>query len=172
MVTPKKAAPVSGAADLLSEILSRSLEVMRDLSAAASTASEEASVAGARHLVKFQRSTLKVGLELVSKAQKYSEKTLHGAVKEGKWLPREGKEVVEDWSNMMKSGVEELTRVTDKSFEMLLNYLDRVEKEKRAGASKKALRTPRPAGSASAPVKKTPAKRKPAAKKRSRPGQA
>lgn len=166
MVTQKKKDGIPGAGDFLSEILGRSLEAVRDFSVATGGASMEASISSARRLVKLQRSSVKAGLALVAKVQKYTEKSLHAAAKEGKWLPGEGKEAVEEWSNMMRSGVEEFTRVTDKSFELLLTYLDRVEKEKKSKTEKKM---PPASGTATAKrsaPKKASAKRKAAPRKR------
>lgn len=165
MATSKKNDAMTGVSDLLSEILGRSLEAMRDFSVTTSGASVDASLSGARRLVKFQRSSVKAGLALVAKVQKYTEKSLHAAAKEGKWLPREGKEAVEDWSNMMKSGVEEFTRVTDKSFELLLTYLDRVEKEKKAKPAKETPAAPGKTRAKRSAPKKAPAKRKAAPRK-------
>lgn len=165
MVTRKKDAAMAGAGDLLSELLGRSLEVMRDLSMATGAASADASIAGAKRLVKFQRSSVKAGLGLVVKVQKYTEKSLHAAAKEGKWLPQEGKEVVEDWSNMMTSGVEEFTRVTEKSFDSLLTYLDRIEKERKPKVAKKTSSASSSSASKGNAEKKAPAKRKAVPKK-------
>ena len=165
MATPKKKDAVSGAGDLLSEILGRSLEAMRDFSVTTGGASMDASISGAKRLVKFQRSSVKAGLALVAKVQKHTEKSLHAAAKEGKWLPLEGKEAVDEWSKMMKSGVDEFSRVTDKSFELLLTYLDRVEKEKKARSAKKASVAPVKARAKRSVSKKAPPKRKTASKK-------
>ena len=172
MATKKKSS-LAGAADLLPEILKRSLETLGEVSLATASASAEASIASARHMVKFQRAGVKAGMGLVSKVQKFTEKSLHDAVKDGKWLPKEGKEVVDEWSKTMKSGVDEFSRVTDKSFDLLLNFLDRVEKDQKAKSSEKkqsASKSSTAKTATSASKKKAPAKRKTAAKKKSAAG--
>lgn len=170
MATRKESASRKQSVEFLPEILRKSLEIMGDLALATGAASVDASVSSARHLIKFQRGSVKAGLGLISKVRDYTEKSLHEAVKEGKWLPGEGREVIDEWSAMMKSGVDEFSRVTDKSFELLLNYLDRLEKEK-AGKmtlkAKKTSATSKKRGSTDSPAGKAPARRKavPAKKK-------
>ncbi len=160
MANKKSGASVTTASDFLAEALNRSFEVIHDITRATCDRSADASITGARYLVKFQQSSVKAGLGLVAKAQKVTEKSLRDAMKKGKWLPGESRDIVEEWSRMMKSGVDEFTRVTDKSFELLLQFLDRVEKEHQPGPEKK---TARPAARKKAPApqaKTPPAKRK------------
>lgn len=166
MATKQHTDPLSKTKDLFADVIERSLEIMQDLTLATAAASMDASIASARRLVKLQRGGVKTGLGLVSKVQKYTEKSLHKAVKDGDWLPKEGKEVVDDWSKMMKSGLDDFTQVTDKSFELLLHFLDRVEKEQKAKASKASANSGAPKTAAPG-APKAPAKRKPAAKKKS-----
>ncbi len=98
MATSKKKKP----GDMLYDMFSRSMEVMADLTQATAAASMDKSLASARHLVKFQKTCTKAGLSLVRKVQDYTEKTLREAVKKGDWMPEEGKDVVDDWSKMMR----------------------------------------------------------------------
>lgn len=169
MATRKESATKKKSGDFLPEMLRKSLEIMGDLALATGAASVDASISSARHLVKFQRGSVKAGLGLISKVRDYTEKSLHEAVKDGKWLPGEGREVIDEWSGMMKSGVDEFSRVTDKSFELLLNYLDRIEKEKTAKVTPKGEKTSatsKKRGSAINPTKKVPARRKDASAKK------
>jgi len=170
MATRKGCASSKQSVEFLPEILRKSLEIMGDLALATGAASVDASVSSARHLIKFQRGSVKAGLGLISKVRDYTEKSLHEAVREGKWLPTEGREVIDEWSAMMKSGVDEFSRVTDKSFELLLNYLDRLEKGKPVKVTPKTKptsATSKKRGSADSPARKAPARRKatPAKKK-------
>ncbi len=167
MAAKKGGAPQTTASDFLAEAFNRSVGVLHDITQATCETSADASLASARYLVKFQQSSVKAGLGLVAKAQKVTEKSLHDAVKKGKWLPGEGRDIIEEWSCMMKSGVDEFTRVTEKSFGLLLQFLDRVEKEHQQQAEKEKI--PRRAGAKKEPAasaKKAPAKRKAAAKKK------
>ncbi len=166
MVNKKSGASATTASDFLAEALNRSFEVIHDITRATCDSSADASITGARYLVKFQQSSVKAGLGLVAKAQKVTEKSLRDAMKKDKWLPGESRDIIEEWSRMMKSGVDEFTRVTDKSFELLLQFLDRVEKEHQPAPEKK---TARPAARKKAPspkAKTPPAKRKPSAGKK------
>jgi len=160
--------------DVLSEIFHRTVEIMGDLTAATATASMNASLTSAKHLVKFQKSSTQAGLKLVGKVQDYTEKSLRDAMKDGKWLPGEGKDVVDEWAKMMDSGLDEFSRVVEKSFDLVLKYLDRVEKEAKAkesksktGATKRASqkRAPKKSAARKTSAKKT-SKRKAASKKK------
>lgn len=177
MATNNKQTSKMDSVEFLPELLQKSLKILGDLSMATGTASVEASIASARHLINLQRVSVKAGVGLVSKVQQYTEKSLLDAVKDGKWLPREGNEVIEEWTRMMQSGVDEFARVTDKSFELLLQYLDRVEKEKRPTPGSGTRKTSKPASTgkskkAVVPAKKSVAKRKtaPRKKKATQPG--
>ena len=176
MATKKNDAPLTKASDFLVDALNRSFEVMHDITRATCETSADASIASARYLVKFQQSSVKAGLGLISKAQKITEKSLRDAMKKGKWLPKESREVVEEWSHMMKAGVDEFTRVNDKSFELLLRFLDRVEKEHRDKMEKEEKKVSKTVPqkktvaarkkTVASSAKKTSAKRKPTAKKK------
>ncbi len=169
MATKKDDAPLTKASDFLVDAFNRSFEVMHDLTRATCETSKDASIASARYMVKFQKSSVKAGLGLVGKTQKVTEKSLRDALKKGKWLPRESREVVDEWSQMMKSGLDEFGRVTDKSFELLLRFLDRVEKEHHDKLEKEEKAASKPAArktATTASAKAKTAKRKPAAKKK------
>lgn len=159
--------------DMLSEVFNRTVEIMSDLTTATAAASMNASLTSARRLVKFQKGATKAGLNVVGRVQEYTEKSLRDAVKDGNWLPKEGKEVVDEWAKMMDGGIDEFGKVVDKSFDLMLTFLDRVEKEGKAKSktSEKKSTTPK-ASAKKAPARKAAAKkktaaRKPAAKKKS-----
>ncbi|MCK5862648.1 MAG: hypothetical protein KAH38_09190, partial [Candidatus Hydrogenedentes bacterium] len=136
--------------DMLAEVFNHAVEIMSDLTTVTAVASVNASLTSARRLVRFQKGTTKAGLNVVGKVQQYTEKSLREAVKDGKWLPEEGKDVVDEWAVMMDSGIDEFSRVVDKSFDLMLKYLDRIEKD---------------AKSPKVSVTKAPAKKKSVAKK-------
>ena len=147
--------------EMFSEIFNKTVEIMSDLTTATAAASMNASFTSARRLVKFQKGATKAGLHVVAKVQDYTEKTLRDAVKDGEWPPEEGKEVVEEWASMMRSGIKEFSRVVDNSFALLLKYLDGVENQTR----KKTITPAQNNSSTKTSTKKTPAARKTAAKK-------
>ena len=147
--------------DVLSEIFNRTVEIMSDLRTATAAASMNASFPNARRLIKFQKGATKAGLHVVEKVQDYAENSLRDAIKQDRWLPEEGKEVVDEWSSMMHSGIKEFGHVVDKSFDLMLKYLDSVEKEARNKNT-----TPTQEGTTvKKPVKKKSASRKTTVKK-------
>jgi len=146
------------------------------LTTATAAASVNASLTSARSMIKFQKGATKAGLNVVGKVQEYTEKSLRDAVKDGEWLPEEGREAVDEWAKMMDSGIEQFSRVVDKSFDLMLKYLDRVEKDKKVkitankpavpkASAKKA--TTKKAAAQKTPVKSKATARKPAAAKKS-----
>ena len=146
--------------DVLSDVFHHAIEIMSDVTTAAAAASVNASLISVRHLVKFQKGSVMAVLKLLGKVQEYTEKSFRDAMKNGSWLPAEGKDVVDEWAKMMDSGIDEFSRVVDKSFDLMLKYLDRVEKEAKAKDTKEKA----PAKKSAA---KKPAKRKPGTKKKS-----
>ena len=150
--------------DMLSEVFNRTIEIMSDLTTATAAASINASLTSARSLVKFQKGTTKAGLNVVGKVQEYTEKSLRDAVKKGKWLPEEGKDVVDEWAKMMDSGINEFGKVVDKSFDLMLKYLDRVEKDAKEKEAKPKT-VAKQSVEKKAPAKKAAAKKKATSKK-------
>lgn len=140
--------------DMLSEVFNRTVEIMSDLTTATAAASVNASLTSARSLVKFQKGATKAGLKVVGRVQEYTEKSLRDAVKKGDWLPEEGKDVVDEWATMMDSGINEFGRVVDKSFDLILKYLDHLESNEQVEKTK-----------AKPAAKKSPAKKKATSKK-------
>ena len=155
MATKKKQAKNKPAA-IISDVFNRSIEIIGDLAGATAASSINASLTSARYLVKFQKSSAKAGLDVVAKVQEYTEKSLRNAMKEAEWAPEEGKDVVDEWAKMMGSGIDEFNRVIDKSFDLVLKLIDRIEKERKEKAK------PKETASASPAPKKS--KAKPAAK--------
>jgi hypothetical protein len=151
MASKKAKTPV----EMLSEVFNRTVEIMSDLTTATAAASVNASLTSARSMIKFQKGATKAGLNVVGKVQEYTEKSLRDAVKDGEWLPEEGREAVDEWAKMMDSGIEQFSRVVDKSFDLMLKYLDRVEKEGKA----KSKTSEKKSTTQKASVKKAPAKR-------------
>lgn len=123
--------------ETLADLIKNPLTAIDDLSAATKSVSMNASITGARSFLKLQQSGFKAGMELVTKMYDYTEKKLRKTLKDGEWLPHEGQEVVDEWAKTMKAGIHEFKRVTDKSFSLLLEFLDRIEKESKEKASKR-----------------------------------
>lgn len=152
MGTCAKKPGVANVSNFLGEFMAQSMDVLGDLMKATATASSEATFASARRLVKLQRLSAEVGLGFVQKVHQYTGKGLRAACEEGDWLPKEARKIIDEWDHMLAGGVKEFARVADKSFDLLLEGLDRIEKEhKKKPAPEKA--------SAAAETKKAPAKK-------------
>lgn len=138
MVTLNNDSSEKKGSDFIEEMLSKGVGILGSLAEATIAVSKQASIDSTRHLINFHRSAIMKGLNLVAKAHDVAEDSLLSSVKEGKWLPGEGKEIIDAWSESMKNGLEDFSKVTDKSFELLIQFLDRVEKEKAAAEAKDA----------------------------------
>lgn len=111
----------------------------------------------ATSVVEFQKTTFDNGVDALGRLQKRSDQMIKRMVKEAGWMPGEGKEVVEEWVSTMEKARADFKKATDKSFDLLLKYLKRLEKS--SGAAK-----PKKASTAKKAVTKKPAKRKAKAK--------
>jgi len=112
-------------------------------------------------LVKLQRKTFDSTFKVIAKVQERSEKAVNDYVKGASWLPAEGKEVVKDWSRMLRDGRADFQKTVDKSYDLVGSYLGRLKKQ---GAKKPAKKAP--ARKKKAAPKKKRATKKRAAKKR------
>ena len=150
--------------DMFLDVFNRSVELVSDLTTASAAAAMNAPLTSARSLVKFQKGVTHTGLNLVGKVKEYTEKSLRTKLEEDKLLPEEAGEVVDEWAKMMDSGLSEFSKVVDKSYEQMLKYLERVEKE--TGKKETKLKT----AAEKTTIKKVPAKKtttpKPASKKK------
>lgn len=112
------------------------------------------------NVVEFQKTAFDNTVDTLGRLQKRSDRMISRAVKDVSWVPAEGKEVVEEWITTMEKARVEFKKSTDKSFNLLLKYLKRLEK----GSPKKkaAAKTKKKA------ARKKPAKRKVASKRKAK----
>lgn len=111
-------------------------------------------------VVEFQKATTANSIDLIGRVQDQTGKMLHDVLKNVSWVPSEGKQVVEEWRKTVEKGRTDFRATSNRSFDLIIRYLERVQKE----AEKEAAAAP---GTAK---KKTAAKgrpRKAAAKKSS-----
>jgi len=166
-----------GIFDTVNDLVSHSMKLAGDLIDSGSTASKDISLSSAKHLLKIRQGAMKTGLSLIGKTNKQVDKIIRDRVKEQEWMPEEGKECLDEWADMLDSGLKEFTRVVDSSFEKMLKLVERSGKKKTSGKCKGSAAAPSSckAESAEAPAKKTTAKKattkkapakKPAAKKK------
>lgn len=117
-------------------------------------------------VVDFQKTTFDTTFKLVSQFQKQSEDAVSKLLKSSSWLPKEGKEVVDEWVHLLRTSRTDFDKTVNKSFALITDYLKRVESE---GAKKKSAKPAKKKAAAKKPAakKKAPAKKKAAAKKAS-----
>ncbi len=107
-------------------------------------------------VVEFQKTTFDSSFKVIGKLHDQSSKAISGLLLDAPWLPREGKQVVKEWTRMLHEGRKEFESTVDKSFDLITELLDRVQAGKPTGAKKKAA--------AKKPVAKKALAKKPAAK--------
>jgi len=122
------------------------------------------------NVIEFQKSTFDNTFKLITQLQEQSEKMAKELLIDASWMPKEGKDVVREWVQTLESGRKEFQRTTDKSFDLIVDYFERVHAEvggrkttKKAPSKKKA---PAKRKTKAKAKKKAPAKRKATAKKK------
>jgi hypothetical protein len=109
-------------------------------------------------VVEFQKTTFETSFKLLSRLQDQSTKAVSGTLLDAKWVPKEGKQVVREWTRLIEGGRKDFESTVDKSFGLITEFLDRVQEgkpTKKKAAPKKATKKP---------VAKKAVARKPAAK--------
>ncbi len=114
-------------------------------------------------MMQLQQKTFDGAFKLLSQVQNHTEKTVKDFVSDSQWLPKEGKAVVDEWLKTIHSGRVRFQQTVDKSFDLVMAYLKRVQEkpepaEPAAAKAKSAKKkTTKKTG------KKPPARKKPAA---------
>lgn len=122
----------------------------------------------ASNVVEFQKSTFDTSIDALGRLQKRSDQMVRRAVKDAAWMPGEGKDVVEEWVSTMEKARADFKRTTDKSFDLVLKYLKRLEKGDGGAKPKKKPTKKKTTTRRKATVKRVPAKRKAKAKTKSK----
>lgn len=146
---------------LLKEARKRGEQVVREAEKSMDSAREQTQKRAARlatSVVEFQKNTFDTSLDALGRLQKRSDQLVRRAVKDANWVPGEGKDVVEEWVSTMEKARADFKRATDKSFDLVLKYLKRME---RGDSGAKAKSSPK-----AKPSKKPAARRKASTKKK------
>ncbi len=124
-------------------------------------------------VVEFQKTTLRNSINLIGKAQEQTGRILHDLLKKAEWVPSEGREVIDEWNHAMKRGREEFKKTSDKSFDLIIQYLERVQRNEQKSPAAPTMSAksafPEKSAPSAAAVKsaaKKPATKKPAAAKK------
>ena len=178
----KKAAGKGRAASLVSSPLEKVTgQAEKLMEKIQSRAEETASSTGRRacklvlSVIDFQKTTFDNTFKIISQLQEQSEKMVGSMVTDSAWVPSEGKGVVKEWIKMLQSGRSEFRKTVDKSFDLLTDYFERVQKSgaleagaaKKAPAKKRAAKAaPKKAATKKAAAKKAAPKKKAAPRKK------
>lgn len=126
-------------------VLQRARKVKKELSSRTGEAKTQArrqAVKTAQNVVRLQQKTFDSVFKLVGQLQDHSQKVIKDAVGKAEWLPKEGKAVVEEWIKMLHGSRVKFQDTVDKSFGLVTQFLNRVEREEapKPAAPKKATR--------------------------------
>lgn len=94
-------------------------------------------------VIDIQKTAFDHTLSVLAQAQDASAKAVTRLVKDAGWMPAEGKDVVAAWVKLLLHSRQEFQKTVDKSFDLVTDYLERVD----GGANGKApaRRAPRKA---------------------------
>ena len=112
-------------------------------------------------VIEFQKATIGNSINLIGKAQEQTGRILHDLLKNAAWVPSEGREVVDEWNGTMKRARQDFKRTSDKSFDLIVDYLERVQERADSKAPKAAQKTkarPKKAAPRKAAARNAPAK--------------
>lgn len=122
-------------------------------------------VRGAREAVGVQRKMFKGALDVFDMVHKQAGKTMESALGESDYVPDEARQVAKEWSRVVKVARTELKTAIEKSFDLVEQYLKRIEKPAKAAKKPAAKKAAAKKAPAKKPVAKKAAAKKPAVKK-------
>lgn len=120
-------------------------------------------------MMQLQQKTFDGAFKLLSQMQDHTEKTVKDFVSDSQWLPKEGKAVVNEWIKTVHSGRVRFQETVDKSFDLVMAYLKRVQevpetvKPAAAKVNSEENRPGKKQGAAEKARRKPPARKKPTA---------
>ncbi len=92
----------------------------------------------ALNLVDFQKTTFDNTIRVFSVLQVQTEKLIEELTVKSNWMPKEGKKVVEEWIKTVNRSRNDFKKTMDRSFDLISEYLKRVQDEEAAKAKPKA----------------------------------
>ncbi|MBI2423273.1 MAG: hypothetical protein HYV27_10620 [Candidatus Hydrogenedentes bacterium] len=117
-------------------------------------------------MVDFQKATFDSTLTVIGELQSHTDKIIDNMAAKSGWLPKEGKQLVHEWLKMAQAGRREYQRTVDKSFDLILDFFERMQKEHTVHTAHKAPAHKTNGKAAPKAKKKAAAKKKVALKKR------
>ncbi len=89
----------------------------------------------ALNLIEFQKVTFDNAARLLGAVQQQTEKAVRQLAVQSSWMPKEGQQAVDEWVKTMRRAREDFKKTVDKSFDLVSEYLKRLEKEGTTKAS-------------------------------------
>ncbi len=89
--------------------------------------SRKRALRAARAGVEFQKKSILSALEGIERFQSKAEERFQKLTQDSSYLPEEGKIVVEEWIALAQKSRHDFKESTDKSYELVLQYFDRIE---------------------------------------------
>ncbi|MEK7794745.1 MAG: hypothetical protein AAB353_09460 [Candidatus Hydrogenedentota bacterium] len=127
MATGKKPAPETkkSAVGIATDMVKRAQEGLRSIGG--DTARRQTARFAAR-AIEMQRRIMIGSIDALGRMQDQTGKAMHDALKNTGWVPNEAKQVIEEWRDTGKKGRDDFRKTTDKSFDLVAKYLERVQK--------------------------------------------
>ena len=94
--------------------------------------SRKRAIRAARAGVEFQKKSILSTLDGIERLQSKTEERVQKFTQDSSYLPDEGKVVVEEWIALAQKSRHDFKESTDKSYGLLLQYFDRIEKKDEA----------------------------------------
>lgn len=128
VVRKKKPAAKPSPLDKVSQRLEEAEEAATAMGdEAAQAAAKRRAAKLALGIIDFQKSTFEHTLAVVGRAQDASAELLTGLLKESDWVPAEGKQVAQEWTELLARGRQEFEKTLNKSFDLITDYIARQE---------------------------------------------
>jgi hypothetical protein len=93
-------------------------------------------------VIDIQKTALDHSIAVLAQAQDASAHAVTRLVKDAGWMPAEGKDVVKAWVKLLLHSRQEFQKTVDKSFDLLTDYLERVDGARNGKAAAPKPRKP------------------------------
>lgn len=80
-----------------------------------------------KQIVEFQRATFDGSFDAIIAFQDQQEQMVNDLLERVSFVPEEGKQLVNEWIETYKKGREDFRTTVEKSYDLVENYLDRIE---------------------------------------------
>jgi len=81
-----------------------------------------------KQMVEFQKTTFDNSFSALAMLQDQTEKVVESFVGQATWLPKEGRDAIDNWLNAYKTGRGEFKKTVDENFQKVIEMLTKEEK--------------------------------------------